>query len=77
MKGMIYDVIVRHKVLEDKSFVRFLVPTPTVHDLKVVKQTLSMAYMIKEQMGEDFVNPMECFGYGPCYHLTSGACDRT
>lgn len=75
VKGMIFDVVIRHKKLEDRSFVRVLVPPPTAADLDTLRHTLNLCHQIRETLGDDFANPTECFGWGPCRHLTSGACE--
>lgn len=76
VKGMIFDFAIRHKTLQDYSFMRVLVPPPSKHDLEVLRHLLGMCYDIRQRFGEDFANPMECFGWGVCFHLTNGTCER-
>ncbi len=73
-KGMIMNVIIRHKKLTDASFVAYLIPYPDEDQQQATKWFM--------QRGEQNVkigapNPGACIGqYGACVHLTSGTCNR-
>lgn len=76
VQGMIFDVAARHVNLKDSSFLRILVPPPVPDDLRMLKNLLARAEECRLQFGPDAVNPLECFRFGACRHLMSGACQR-
>lgn len=73
-KGMVADVVVGHKKLEDKSFYSVLVPPPTDVQIQGLQRWLQNA---KKLASNDEPNWLACFDFGrACPHLTSGACTR-
>lgn len=77
IKGMIADIVVRHKKMTDDSFMCHLVGPPTPQQMDVVFSTLSQCYAIRQSQGEDFCNITQCFAFtGGCPHLLTGVCDR-
>jgi len=75
-KGMIANVVIRHKRLVDSSFMSILVGPPTDVQKEVVKSTLALCKKIKTEIGEDFVNTTQCFQFGVCPFLENGMCMR-
>jgi hypothetical protein len=74
-KGMVADIIVGHKKLEDKSFYSILVPAPSKEQTAHFREFLEDA---KLRAGVQKPNWTACFDYNkPCQHLTSGLCDRS
>ncbi len=73
-KGMIADVIVGHKKLEDKSFYSVLCPPPTMEQAMGLRRWLQAA---QRNAATDDPNWLSCFEFGrPCPHLLSGNCTR-
>lgn len=75
-KGMIANVVIRHKRLVDSSFMSILVGPPTEVQKEVVRSTLKLCEQIKDQIGEDFCNTTQCFQFGICPFLQNGMCMR-
>ena len=72
--GMIFSIVVAHKVMAAKSFASFVADYPPEHVQEGVRGFLNGA---KALAGSDFPNWSACFNrFGICQHLTSGACDR-
>lgn len=83
VKGLITNVVVRHKDLEDKkSFVSVVVPPPSPEDRRFVKSTLTRCFDLSEYYrarGEtDPPNAALCKMYGGCKHseVKGGTCTR-
>lgn len=80
VKGMIFDVLVKHKNLRrydeprGGSSVQTFVAFPREEDGNVVKSALALA---KHQREENRANPFACYEYGrECVFLNRGLCGR-
>jgi hypothetical protein len=73
-KGMIFNIIVRHKKLVDNSFHAVLAPWPTGPQQEAAAQMLRNAKLLA---GTDMANWAACNQFGTCRHYTEGRCDRS
>jgi hypothetical protein len=74
-KGMVADVIISHKKMEDdKSFYSVFVPPPQEIQVRGLRRFLQSA---QANAPTDNPNWLACFDFNKaCSHLVSGACDR-
>lgn len=80
VKGMIFDVLVKHKTLRrfdegrNGSSVQTFVAIPREEDGSVVKAAMAYA---RHQRDANFANPFACYDYGrECVYLSRGLCGR-
>jgi hypothetical protein len=80
VKGMIFDVLVKHKNLrrydegKNGSSVQTFAAFPREEDGDVVKAAMAYGRLQREQ---NFANPFACYDYGrECVYLSRGLCGR-
>lgn len=73
-KGMIFDLIVKHKNLVNKSFGAFL-QIAAVDDVPMLRNLVQIGSHNMKDGGK--ANPTQCIsGFQPCRHFKSGKCGR-
>lgn len=77
-KGVIVNVMVRHKDPDQDSFISLLVPPPNDTEIQMVKDIVRDGAAARALHGPMWANPAHCLEYFRlCPFLLNGDCDRT